>query len=97
MKDLAEREGIYYKKFSEVPFTGKVTGKTQGSFRNGKKHGPWVKYHDNGQLYFKGTYKDGKEEGPWVYYDDNGTKRFSTERYLWDEGTGIYKNGVKVK
>ncbi len=24
--DLAKREGIYYKKFTEVPFTGKVTG-----------------------------------------------------------------------
>ena len=42
MKDLVEREGVFYKKFTEVPFTGKVTGKTQGSFRNGKKHGRWV-------------------------------------------------------
>jgi antitoxin component YwqK of YwqJK toxin-antitoxin module len=145
MDDLVYRDGIHYKKFSEVPFTGKTTGKIQGSFKNGKTHGPWVSYHDNGrleykvtfkddkedgpyveyytngqlyfkgtykdgkedgpwvgyhdngQLYFKGTYKDGKEEGPWVYYDDNGTKRFSTERYLWDEGTGTFKNGVKVK
>ena len=32
MDDLVEREGIHYKKFSYVPFTGKVTGKKQGSF-----------------------------------------------------------------
>ena len=44
MKDLVERDGLYYPKFSEVPFTGK----TQGSFRKGKKHGPWVGYYDNG-------------------------------------------------
>ena len=43
-EDLVERDGLYYPKFSEVPFTGK----TQGSFRKGKKHGPWVGYYDNG-------------------------------------------------
>ena len=64
MDDLVERpkwSGIYYKKFTEVPFTGKVTGKTQGTFRNGKEHGPWVSYYANGQLGSKGTFKDGKK------------------------------------
>ena len=72
MMDLVERDGLYYKKFTEVPFTGKITGITQGAFRNGKKDGPWVVFHDNGQLRDKGTYKDGKEEGPWIYYHENG-------------------------
>jgi hypothetical protein len=45
MDDLVWRDGIHYKKFSDVPFTGKVTGKTQGRFRNGIKHGPWVNYY----------------------------------------------------
>ena len=31
MKDLVEREGIHYEKFSDVHFTGKTTGKTQGT------------------------------------------------------------------
>ena len=26
MDDLVKREGIYYKKFTDVPFTGKTTG-----------------------------------------------------------------------
>ena len=38
--DLVVREGLYFKKFTHVPFTGKVTGESQGSFRNGMKHGP---------------------------------------------------------
>ena len=29
MDDLAVRDGLHYKKFTEVPFTGKVTGKSQ--------------------------------------------------------------------
>ena len=45
MDDLVYREGLFYKKFTDVPFTGEITGKTtQGTFRNGKKEGLWV-YH----------------------------------------------------
>ena len=59
--DLIVREGLHYKKFTDVPFTGKITGEFQGKLKNGKKEGPWVVYHDNGQLMSKGTYKDGKK------------------------------------
>ena len=59
--DLEERDGLYYKKFAEVPFTGKTTGKIQGSFKNGKTHGPWVGYNKDVTVseYFTGTFKDG--------------------------------------
>ena len=50
MGDLVERNGVYYKKFSNVPFTGKTTGKSQGSFKNGKEDGPLDWYYENGQL-----------------------------------------------
>ena len=83
MDDLVERDGLWYQKFTDVPFDGEVTGQEQGSFSDGKKHGSWVFYDENGQLREKGTYKDGKEEGPWVYYHDNGQ--------LWVRAT--YKNG----
>ena len=89
MDDLVKRDGIHYKKFSLVPFTGTVTGKTQGSFRNGEKHGLWVKFHDNGQLWEKGIFKDGKKHGPWVGYNYDGTVR--------DAYTGTFKDSVKVK
>ena len=71
-KDLVERDGIYYKKFSNVPFTGKVTGKGQGFVKNGKREGSWVVYHENGQLKRKGNYKNGKEEGSVVEYYKSG-------------------------
>ena len=89
MKDLVERDGLHYKKFSVVPFTGKITGNTQGTFKNGKKDGPWVSYHENGQLWTKGTYKNGKKDGPWVGYEDDGT--------VWEKYTGTFKDGKKVK
>ena len=36
MDDLVERDGIYYKRFSDEPFTGEVEGGLQGSMENGK-------------------------------------------------------------
>ena len=71
-EDLVYREGLYYKKFATVPFTGKVTGGIKGSFKEGKQDGPWVYYHENGQLWKIATYKDGKRDGAWVSYWDNG-------------------------
>ena len=60
MDDLVERDGLYYKNFTDVPFTGNLTGKTQGTIRNGKKERLWVYHWNNGQLWKKETYKDGK-------------------------------------
>ena len=112
MDDLVKREGTYYKKFSEVPFTGQVEGLHQGSLRNGLREGPWVAYWRNGQLRFKGDYKNGKPEGSWVYYHDsgqlwskgdykNGKKEGSWVRYnedgsVWSLDTGTFKDGVKI-
>lgn len=87
--DLVEREGLHYQKFTDVPFTGEVTGQEQGSFKNGKRDGSWVSYHDNGQLSHKGTFKNGKKDGPWVGCDEDGT--------LDEEYTGAFKNDEKVK
>ena len=85
MSDLVYRDGHFYKKFTDVPFTGTATGEGQGSFKNEKKDDPWVSYHKNGQLDFKGTRKNGKKDGPWVRYYDNGQ--------LWFKGT--YKDGKR--
>jgi len=76
MDDLVEREGIYYKKFSDVPFTGEVEGESQGRFKNGKKDGPWTYYYNNGQLRVKGSFKSGEYEGLWVsFYRDGKVER----------------------
>ena len=56
--DLVERDGIFYKKVTDVPFTGKITGNPQGSFKDGKKDGPWVCYNIDRKVAEKGTYKD---------------------------------------
>ena len=49
-EDLIERTGLYYKKFTNVPFTGEVVGKSSGKIKNGKREGLWKIFHENGQF-----------------------------------------------
>ena len=112
MDDLVKREGTYYKKFSEVPFTGQVGGIEQGSLRNGLREGYWVRYHENGQLKYKGSFKNGKAEGSSVAYYEGGQLFYKGDyKNGKDEGywvgyfkdgrvmtslTGTFKDGVKI-
>ena len=107
-----ERDGLYYEKFTDVPFSGEVTGSEQGSFESGKRDGAWVWYHENGQLWFKGNYKNNKKEGGRVIYYKSGQLRLegNYENGKWEgtwvfyneDGTvdetltGTYKNSVKI-
>jgi antitoxin component YwqK of YwqJK toxin-antitoxin module len=63
MNDLVMRDGIAYKKFSDVPFSGKTTGQEQGTFKNGKLDGVWVSYFNDGTSMkdLSGTYKNGEK------------------------------------
>ena len=83
--DLVERDGLYYEKFTDVPFSGEVTGEEQGSFESGKRDGAWVWYWSTGQLWSKGKYKNGEKDGAWVSYLENGQLDFK----------GNYKNGLR--
>ena len=83
--DLVERNDIFYKKFTDVPFTGKTTGQVQGTFKNGKEDGSWTAYYVSGQLLFKGNWKNGKKDGSLFNYYQNGQL----------DSKGDYKNGKK--
>ena len=70
--DLVKRNDLYFEKFTDVPFTGEVSGQYNGKFKNGKRKGKWLSYYSNGGLSDKGNFKDGKSEGLWVFYHENG-------------------------
>ena len=106
--DLVKRDGLYYKKFTDTPFTGKVSGEEQGKMKNGIREGKWIEYYrENGQLYEKGSYKNGKREGEWVEYHKygqlkrKGSYKNGKEEGKWIEyftdgqlmGEGSFKNG----
>ena len=73
MDDLVWRDGIAYKKFTNIPYSGEVTGEHQGHFKNGKKEGLFLWYWDNGQLRTKQYFKNGIFEGKHFGYREDGT------------------------
>ena len=70
--ELELRNGLFYQKSSDKPFTGKVSGKEDGEIIEGKREGTWIFYYENGVLKFKGNYKQEKANGIWVHYSENG-------------------------
>ena len=112
MDDLVKRNGIHYKKFSNVPFSGKVTGQIQGTLKNCKREGAWITYWKNGQLRDAGNYKNGRMVGERVSYHDKGQvwlkgnykndKQEGAWFYFKENGerndklSGTYKNGKKI-
>ena len=104
--NLLEREGLMYRPFTTVPFTGQTTGLRQATYKNGIRHGPWVEYHENGQLHYKGNYINGERDGAWVWYVDNGLlllkgnyidgkKEGPWVGFLAEENE-TYKDGVRI-
>ena len=83
--DLVEQNSLFYKKSSDVPFSGQVKGVKNGRLLNGKIDGLWITYLKNGNLSYKANYKNGKRDGLWESYHNNGR--------LYEEGS--YKNGKK--
>ena len=96
MDELYLIDGLYYKKFTDVPFTGKTNGQIQGSFKNGILHGSYVEYYSDGKIKEKGTYNEGKRTGPYLGYHNNGNLRFNGN-WLNDKEEGafesFYENG----
>ena len=109
MGHLIWKKGIYYKKNTKIPFSGKVSGNIKGLITNGKKEGTWVRYYTNGQLFSVSNYKNGRKNGAWITYNkeghliEKGQYKNDLEEGSWirlfDNGTinykGQFKNGKK--
>ena len=57
--DLVERDGLFYEKFTDAPFTGDVTGTKQGFMKEGKREGEWKFYYGDNVLKAEGLYEQG--------------------------------------
>tara|TARA_E500000178_G_C16733099_1_gene622476 strand:- start:248 stop:610 length:363 start_codon:yes stop_codon:yes gene_type:complete len=75
---LVERNGIFYNQNSLNPYTGNVKGLddfglfVEGNIKNGKFHGRWKSFWDNGNLQWEGVYEEGKITGKATWYEING-------------------------
>lgn len=109
---LVKRDGLYYERSSDTPYTGTVTGKKKGYMYNGEKDGEWTFYYDDDVLKAKGTYKHGKQDGNFTVYHDNSQilyqgnyskgKKEGHFDFYYKDGTinehksGTYENGKKI-
>lgn len=80
--DLVTRNNLYYKKFSDIPFTVEISSKESGTFKKGKKDGKWIIYHnfisEDGrkslrQLIEKDNFKDGRPDGFWEFINKDSS------------------------
>lgn len=49
--------------------------KIEGGFLDGKKHGLWLSYYDDGSIWTKNNYNTGVLEGPYEMYTRTGTPK----------------------
>ena len=79
MEDLVKNpsDGLVYKQFTTIPFSGSVLPTSEdplrGSFKDGRRHGLWETFHQNGLLLSKGNFKDGERDGPWESFNTDGS------------------------
>ena len=109
MHELEDRGGVAYLPKADKPFTGSVyayfsDGKTvylKSDFVDGKQHGEYVEYFQDGQISYKYNFKDGIEDGEWVWYNKNGSvqkKENYKDGQLHGEWITYFDNGqIRVK
>ncbi|MBI37429.1 MAG: hypothetical protein CL568_07605 [Alphaproteobacteria bacterium] len=94
--ELIVDNGVYYRKYSDTPYTGSVEGQghyytyEKGGYIDGKKAGVWRYYHLSNQLWTKGTFKNGIADGSWEWYLSDG-KPWSRGFYEDGKETGLWK------
>ncbi len=98
MEEVVKRDSTYYKKFSNIPFSGHIESyhpngqlKIIGDMSVGKKVGNWVEYYMNGIKKSEGQFAKGKRNGTWVYYFLNANIK---EKQFYIEGN---KDGLWEK
>jgi antitoxin component YwqK of YwqJK toxin-antitoxin module len=96
LSDLVVRDGLYYNKDSNAPYTGTVVGDKQGSLKNGKKEASWV-YRGISQVRLKGRYKNGEKEGVWLYWDKYQVRFRGYYKNGKREGDWVYWNNGRVR
>ena len=103
---LVERDGIYYTKDTNKPYTGPVftlygngVKKSEIFLKDGEPDGFYSFWHEDGQIGQQGTYTDGKKDGLIIQWYTNGQK-WSEVTVRGDDkpeglGTTWYENGQK--
>jgi antitoxin component YwqK of YwqJK toxin-antitoxin module len=91
---LVERNGVFYDRLSDRPFTGRVISRyTTGNlrlesfFEDGLKEGTEKSWYEDGSIRRESGYREGERHGEWTSWDTNHRRTFH-RRY--EDGERIY-------
>lgn len=76
---LKEKIAKYYES-GNLEYTGTFD-------REGKRHGKWTYYYQDGKIWSEAAYQNGERHGPSAVYFQNGNKRYEGN-YLHNSQTG---------
>ena len=60
--------------------------KSEGNFKDGKRHGLSTQWYENGQKQMEGNWKDGNMHGLWISWNEDGTELF---RFTYKDGEPV--------
>lgn len=75
-KIIAVYSGTDHNNFDFVKYYDNGKKMTEGSYLDGKKHGVWKTWNEEGKLTAKARYKYGEKSGKWMIVDENDKNVF---------------------
>ena len=67
LKNLVQRNGVYYKFLSSTPHTGKVLGQKTGYLKYGRWDGDYIEIDESKTYKLSGSYRNGVRIGEWKF------------------------------
>ena len=67
LKNLVQRNDVYYKFLSSTPHTGKVLGQKTGYLKYGKWDGDYIEIDKSKTYKLSGSYRNGVRIGEWKF------------------------------
>ena len=99
---LTQQQGIHITQDLDPPcgpeFPANKDSKKEDAWKDGKLHGHFTEWHQNGQKAEDGSYEDGKEDGLFTLWHENGQKK---SEFTYKDGkrhgpmTQWHENGQK--
>jgi antitoxin component YwqK of YwqJK toxin-antitoxin module len=90
------RDGEIYKK---IVYNSDCTKSAEYELKNGKRHGEWKSYHENGKLREYGIYQEGIPKGIFEYYDEKGLINSKENNFIIDfkiNSFFSFENNLKI-
>ena len=99
--DFLSRDKKIYKKFSDIPFTGRIkspNGKNKfwliTNYKDGLAHGLYQKFFQDGSIMHTGVYEKGNRTGKWNGYHPDGSFDY-TITTIYEDGKDTFYHSCK--